>query len=287
LLPAAVALYRDIEKSIGTTIVHGRSIWRHLKDIKAENVWDSRIEDPSYERYVKRPADPKALLGLFNGANRFGVVTGGFQIDVRTMIRMLRQRWLELGFLKEEKFDESQLLITERGYRYKDVSYRTVILAIGYQGIDSQLFVTDNYRPVKGEVLMIEIDHIPNDQIIKYGKFIVPLGDNLYWIGSNYQHTYSDNQPDEVQVKSLYHFLNKKQNRPYKVVEHICGIRPATKYRRPLIGEHPTSKGLYLFNGLGTKGVSLAPYFAKRLIKAIESISSFEETKAFRDSFHV
>jgi len=50
------------------------------------------------------------------------------------------------------------------------------------------------------------------------------------------------------------------------VVMHKAGIRPTVKDRRPFLGAHPDHNNLYVFNGLGTKGVSLAPYFAKHLV---------------------
>ena len=49
---------------------------------------------------------------------------------------------------------------------------------------------------------------------------------------------------------------------PLEVRNQVAGIRPATKDRRPVAGQHPQHKPLFIFNGLGTKGVSLAPYCA-------------------------
>jgi glycine/D-amino acid oxidase-like deaminating enzyme len=48
-----------------------------------------------------------------------------------------------------------------------------------------------------------------------------------------------------------------------------AGVRPSTKDRRPILGEHPYHKNMFIFNGLGTKGVSLAPYFVKQLSEFI------------------
>ena len=50
---------------------------------------------------------------------------------------------------------------------------------------------------------------------------------------------------------------------PYKVLDHWSAVRPAVKGRRPLIGTHPQHKNVSVFNGMGTKGISLAPYFAQ------------------------
>lgn len=130
LLPAAESLYTHIEKDINDTIVHRREIWRHLKDIKSENVWDTRMQDPSYEQYVKRPLHHRSKTELFNGAHRFGVVTGGLHIDVKKMITTLQHRWRAEGILINELFDESQLELLDECYSYKGKSYRLSLIHI-------------------------------------------------------------------------------------------------------------------------------------------------------------
>jgi glycine/D-amino acid oxidase-like deaminating enzyme len=52
---------------------------------------------------------------------------------------------------------------------------------------------------------------------------------------------------------------------PYTVLGQQAGIRPSGKDRRPIMGLHPRHPALGLFNGLGTKGCSLAPYMAHLL----------------------
>ena len=54
-----------------------------------------------------------------------------------------------------------------------------------------------------------------------------------------------------------------------EIIEHKAGVRPTVLDRRPLIGIHPTHKQLGVFNGLGTKGVMLAPFFAQELVNCL------------------
>ena len=51
-----------------------------------------------------------------------------------------------------------------------------------------------------------------------------------------------------------------------EVVDQQAAIRPNVADRRPLLGRHPEHERLFLFNGMGSKGVMLAPYFAKQLV---------------------
>jgi glycine/D-amino acid oxidase-like deaminating enzyme len=52
---------------------------------------------------------------------------------------------------------------------------------------------------------------------------------------------------------------------PFKILFHKAAIRPATIERRPFVGFHPQFQNLGILNGMGTKGTSLAPFFANQL----------------------
>ncbi len=58
---------------------------------------------------------------------------------------------------------------------------------------------------------------------------------------------------------------------PFTIVGQEWGLRPTTPDRRPILGQHPELKSAWVFNGMGTKGVSLAPYFADVLVRSLEN----------------
>ncbi len=64
--------------------------------------------------------------------------------------------------------------------------------------------------------------------------------------------------------------LDKVVSNPYEIVGHNAGIRPTVKDRRPLVGIHSKHKQLVMLNGLGTRGVMIAPTMAKQLFKYLE-----------------
>lgn len=53
-------------------------------------------------------------------------------------------------------------------------------------------------------------------------------------------------------------------------MEQSAGIRPTVKDRRPLVGKHPKYKNLAILNGLGTRGVMIAPWAANQLFYHLE-----------------
>ena len=56
---------------------------------------------------------------------------------------------------------------------------------------------------------------------------------------------------------------------PFKIIDHQAAIRPANIERRPFAGFHPLNNRVGILNGMGTKGCSLAPFFAKQLVDNI------------------
>ena len=68
-------------------------------------------------------------------------------------------------------------------------------------------------------------------------------------------------QRDDLESK-----LKKVLKLKYEVEKHYTGIRPTTADRKPIIGTHKVYKFLHFFNGLGSKGASLAPLMAKLLV---------------------
>jgi glycine/D-amino acid oxidase-like deaminating enzyme len=125
--------------------------------------------------------------------------------------------------------------------------------------------------PVKGEILHIVPEKpLPNNIIFNRGVFMVKNPAHPYYrVGSTYHWKDLDWQTTDEAKDQLVERLRSLLKIEFKIVGQEAGIRPASKDRRPLVGAHPEKKNIYLFNGLGTKGVSLAPYFAKNLIEHI------------------
>jgi glycine/D-amino acid oxidase-like deaminating enzyme len=65
--------------------------------------------------------------------------------------------------------------------------------------------------------------------------------------------------------------MKERLKKNYEVLDQQAGVRPATDDRRPFVGVHPEHSNVAIFNGLGTKGVTLAPFFAAELADFLES----------------
>lgn len=99
----------------------------------------------------------------------------------------------------------------------------------------------------------------------------IQQSNHLFWIGSTYDWDDISETPNEAHKKMLIHKLQKVIDLPFTIIEQKAGIRPTVKDRRPFVGLHPEFSQIGIFNGLGTKGVSLAPYFAHQFVELLVS----------------
>jgi glycine/D-amino acid oxidase-like deaminating enzyme len=126
------------------------------------------------------------------------------------------------------------------------------------------------FKPVKGEVLTIALPDLKIEHILLgQGIFVIPLYNGHYRLGATYDWDITNTEPTKEAAKDLLRKFNELLGfeTEVKVISHESGIRPATPDRRPLIGPILGMDGHYIFNGFGSKGVSLIPYFAQRLIQ--------------------
>ena len=281
----AIQCYQEIGKALDTPVVRHIPLWRNIKNVQAENLWMSRLLDPHYSQFMQEPLAAKEEKQLFSSADRFAVVSASLQVLCERLIQLSRIRWNTRNQLIEETFDTESLELGNEGFKYNSITYHNVIMACGFK-FQNPFFQMEDYRPVKGEVLVCDIPGMPDDRMFKIGKFIVPLPGGQFWVGSNYQHDFENSHPDRHALEPLLEFLSSELKLEYTEINHLSGIRPATRYRRPFIGAHPEIINLYLFNGLGTKGMSLAPYFARKVIRAIATGQKLEPTQAFVKAFH-
>ena len=108
------------------------------------------------------------------------------------------------------------------------------------------------------------------DRIISGDTTISPTqAQDIYYAGATYQWHYETEAPTLQYKNEIIESLNKTLETAYAVLHHGAGIRPSAKYRRPFIGFHPVHEHIGIFNGMGTKGMSLAPYFAEQFAEHI------------------
>lgn len=266
LLPFARSTYREIESQFGISLYHERTIIRALHSVEEENNWLSRCADPGYRAYISDEAGLGAYADWIVPPHAFGTVKGGAQVEVGTLIQKYREVLVSEGCLFSESIDYAKLTITAGGIRYGDVQARQLVFCEGRWTRENPFFQSLPLMGDKGEILLVRFPAgIEFDAILKHRVFVIPLADGSYWIGSNYDSRFESDAPTEKGRGWLEENLRRTLTCPFEVLAHRAAIRPTVRDRRPLLGRHPQFPQLAIFNGLGTKGASLGPFWARHL----------------------
>jgi glycine/D-amino acid oxidase-like deaminating enzyme len=264
LLPFARQTYRLLESQLGVALYHERPIYRALYSVEEENLWLERCADPQYRQYVSDEGLPETIAAYIHPPRGFGRVNGGAQVNIGTLVDAFRQRATAEGILEAAPFDFAQLQISEDAVRYGSLSARHIVFCEGRWGKTNPLFSELPLVGDKGEVLLVRLPAgVSLEAIIKHRVFVVPMGEDLYWVGSNYSSRYESDAPTEQGRGWLEENLRRSLRCSFEVLDHRAAVRPTVKDRRPLLGRHSEYSNVLIFNGLGTKGTSLGPFWAR------------------------
>jgi len=225
--------------------------------------FDERVKENA--DFLFQPKDQWQYKETFNCDFGFGEVDPCYVVNLREILPAWRKKLLSNKQLLEETFESEELNHSNTGVTYKNIKAETIIFCDGVNSSLDPLFKDLPFALNKGEVMFIESADIPRSNIFKKGMMLTSIESDLYWIGSNYLWEFPDDQPTELFRKQTESLLKTWLKVPFRIVDHKASIRPANIERRPFVGLHPTHKNVGILNGLGTKGCSLAPYFAKQL----------------------
>lgn len=272
LIAVALSHYQRLEESLEVPLIQRRNIVRSLPDQKTLNDWLMKATWEDYREYVIAKPGLEIFFSHLNLEGLWCEVTGGYQVDLVTMIGKMRKRLLQSDSLREEYFEAAGVESEGDILHYADLVANYLIFAEGYRVAENIFFANQKFlNPSKGENLILRIpDFVPN-KMIKKKYFLVPMHEDLFWFGAKDGWHFEDSTPSDEAYSFMMRQARSLIKVPFEVVEHRAAVRPTIRDRRPVIGAHPDIKNVYIFNGLGTKGSSLGPYWAERLIKHIES----------------
>jgi glycine/D-amino acid oxidase-like deaminating enzyme len=263
LLPFTLNAYTEIGVSLGINCISPKKIIDFFPSPQMRLAFLQRYEED--KEYLQMPSDENAWLPHFHFPFGYGEILSCWLVDLNNLLQASRKMLMDRGSLREEKFRIDQLSIGEDEITYKDIRAEKIIFCDGINGTHNPLFNALPFAPNKGEALIVEIIGLPPSHIYKKGISIVPWKENLFWVGSSYEWEFKNALPTPAfRIKTAL-ALKEWVKQPFNILDHLVSIRPATLERRPFIGFHPVKKNVGIFNGMGTKGCSLAPYFAKQL----------------------
>lgn len=264
LLPYAYQWYSELETQLNSSFLYKQAIIKLFNDQAHIDVWNKK-----HQQNMSAYTDLEAFdveKYLFKGVVGARVTKATGFVDTKTYLKSAQSYLAAKHMVINDSLDYAQLNLEESPYTYLHYKAAKIFFCEGYQGAYNPFFSYLPFSLTKGEGLDIQMDS-NIDQIFTKGFFIKPQGENIYKIGSTFNWEDKTTTPTKEARIAMEHKLKGLVDTPFEIKEHWAGIRPTVKDRRPLIGAHPIHQNLYIFNGLGTKGVMLAPYFSAELYR--------------------
>lgn len=284
LFPFAWKAYTDIGHELGIAAITHKNIIDFFPNPFMRESFLQKIQtgDP----YVHAYPEQNHFNPFFNYELGCGEIRPVYIASPDQLLPAWRQELTRKSQLLEETFDISELQVQPGGIRYKDISAQKIIFCDGAAGADNPFFKQLPFAPNKGEALLAEIPGLPDQHVYKKSMTIVPMAQkDIFWIGASYLWDFTDAGPTEEFRQKTEQVLKEWLKIPFTIIEHRAGLRPATLERRPFVGFHPVHPAVGILNGMGTKGYSLAPFFAQQLVNHLcygEPIRPDADTARFK-----
>lgn len=268
-IPAANSFYKDLEARFQRPLFIQKPIYKIFSSIEEQNTWMAKSADDSLSNYIE--ATYTKSIGEPTIKDPFGgiVIKQGGYLQVAEMLKLLTQELLNAGCILPERFDIKSLKLTGEGVAYKGITAGKLIFCEGYQVVNNPYFKWLPLQPTKGEVLEVQMHNFNPERIYNKAVYVVPVGSGRFKVGA----TYNWRQPDEELTtqgkEELSERFKQVTSQEFNVINHEAGIRPAVRDRKPLVGQHPDYEQLIVFNGMGSKGVLMAPFLAQQLMVSL------------------
>jgi glycine/D-amino acid oxidase-like deaminating enzyme len=266
VLPIAVNFYNNQEQLLGNNFYQEIPIYKLFVDEKENSFWKQKSNEPELFDWISNknesPFNENFITTPF-GASK--VLQSGF-LRTKKWLQAFQEYLIKNNAFIESKFDYADVKLSENNVSWKNYKAKGIIFCEGYKNINNPYFNHLPFKLTKGEVLRVNFENLTLSAAINKGVFILPY-DGAYKLGATYNWDETDENTTEKAKNELLNKAQKFIKDTIIVKTHEAGIRPTVSDRRPLLGEHPQHKKIFIFNGLGTKGVMLAPWLAQKLVQ--------------------
>ena len=253
----AIIFFKKIENKYKKKIIFNHDILKIFSSISDQNNWIVASKKPLLKDFLDSKIYTKKIKGIKTEFG-YGVVNKCGRISTLNMINGFKNKFK--NNLLYEDFDFKKLSSHNNKIVYNNIVSENIVFCEGYGITNNPFFKNLPVTGSKGEFLIVKISNFSLNKIIKRSSiFIMPLENEHYWVGATYDNLDKKNKPTQLKKEWLIEKLESIITLPYKIIDHKASIRPTTIDRRPMIGFHPDYKNIYLLNGLGSRGILLAP----------------------------
>lgn len=253
----------EIQGYLGKNYLINERIHRIFHDETEKELWRSKTETEELRPFLD--SELQFLEVIKNPFGTGSVKTSG-RIDVENLFADFLFYLQCNDFLIEEEFFHSKI----SGSTYGDWTFQHLVFCEGMNVRQNPYFSDIQVIPNKGHHLKVKLSQPMDHQFtLKKKHFLFPQKNDIYYYGGTYDPNERENEIDDWKREELIIGLQEFYPHEFEILEINYGFRPTVKDRRPIIGNHPEFPNLYIFNGLGARGILNGAYFSRELFEHI------------------
>ena len=269
--PVAIAHYDRVQSETKNQFFQRRSMVRLFANEVEASTFRRRNEAGEYLGIVSQPDRLVDANWFDNPLGGFEMSQGG-QLDVPQYLDASRKFFESEGSLLTNDLDVSRdLQIEQDGVVLPTLGVRgkTLVFCQGSEAINNPWLRDVQFKPAKGEILTLRIPGLAETRVVHGSVWLAPFSGDLFKAGSTYDWKSLDTVPTEKGRNEILKELSSFLRTPFEIVAHEAGVRPIHRNQYPVLGRLPAEPRLACFNGLGSKGVLQAPFFADQMTRML------------------
>ena len=257
MLAIAGACYRELELDYDAGFWHPMPLVELFPTAQEAGLWHARMKEEEVGRMIALGSGDDPAVAQLPQPYGCGTVKRCAWLDIPTLLRLHRERWMRSGALEERLVEQSEVRSIEGGV---EVAGRTAPLLVWCAGPFQQV---NGLVPVRGEGLTVHLPGLALRSIVHRGLFLLPIGEERYRAGATFAWDDVWSGPTKEARHQLLDKLSRIWSGEVQVLDHWAGVRPAASDRRPILGRIASHQAV--FTGLGSRGGLLAPWCAAHL----------------------
>jgi glycine oxidase len=265
-IPFAKSIYKEIEHVANQHFFYDIPVLEIYQDHGNRNDWMARAAAPSFQNFIGEECNPSEVHEHVIAPLGGQWVHNCGWLDTVPFLKYLKEFFANINSYQKGIVDWKDVSMNEDLIEWNNIRASSFISCTGYEAMNDILWSNLNFKPAKGEVVKFKAAGIPNNYILHNKIKIIPDSEGNFRSGASYDWTNLDNIPSNEGKDFIQEGIEKLIKTPFEIIEHTAGVRPATQDRRPLLGKHPTINNVYIFNGMGSKGVMMIPLLATKML---------------------
>lgn len=255
--------YPETEKRLGGQWWQRVPIWRELETDDQKSIWQERQHDDATSLWAGPMLPwPKG----WQGKGVAGYTNGSYVLHAEDLTNAIREWLRETGRFQEGEVKPEDIQTTDSGIVWQDQDFDKIVWATGWEVSIHPNMEPLKGRPSKGTIIDMELPGFEwNAGVLHYGHWLVH--NKGFWrLGATYAWAWNSiDEPDHAASVELLHGLAQHWTGEPHLLRYRSAIRPTIRRSQPVAGPIPGLPHQIVFSGLGSKGVTTAPWVAQIL----------------------